>query len=79
MDFRQWIQAVANSDHLEPHEGADADIEIGTIADMMQDRMEGPALLFDQISGDPPGYRILTNTMTSSKRLALTLRLARLL
>ena len=36
---------------------------------------DGPAVLFEDIKGYPKGYRVLSNSLSSRKRLALTLGL----
>jgi 4-hydroxy-3-polyprenylbenzoate decarboxylase len=57
---------------LKQVDGADWDLEIGTIVDLYQERMGLPALLFDRIKDYPPGYRVLANSLTSIKRIAFT-------
>lgn len=73
MDFRQWVNSVEDIGQIKTVTGADLETEIGVLTSLFQKEMEGPALLFDEIPGYPPGYRIVTNTMTSIKRIALTL------
>lgn len=74
-DLREWIAAVERLGQLRRVEGADWDLEIGTITDLYQRRMGLPALLFDRVRGYPEGYRVLTNALTSLARIALTLGL----
>ena len=74
-DLREWMQLVQEAGQLRQVEGADWDLEIGTITDLYQRRMGLPALLFDRIRGYPPGWRVLTNSLTSLGRIALTLGL----
>ena len=54
-------------------DGADWDLEIGTMAELIYRERTGtiPALLFDQIKGYPKGFRILFGQQTSYSRLAL--------
>jgi len=75
VDLRAWIEEVKARGDLGEITGADADREIGVMADLLQERMEGQALLFREIPGYPPEHRILTNTMCSVRRLAYTLGL----
>ncbi len=75
-DLRSWIEAVDAQKDLKRVDNADWDLEIGTIVDLYQERMGLPALLFDKIKGYPPGYRILANSLTSIKRIAMTLGLS---
>lgn len=75
MDIRAWIDAVDREQDLKRIKGAEADTEIGVISELFQSQMGGPALLFEEIPGYPNGGRILSNSMTSDRRLALTLGL----
>ena len=72
-DCRDWINEIDALGELKHVEGADWNLEIGTIADIYQEKMGLPALLFDKIKGYPPGFRILANSLTSIKRVAVTL------
>jgi 4-hydroxy-3-polyprenylbenzoate decarboxylase len=56
-------------------EGAEREEEIGGIVDIYQRKMGRPALLFDNIPGYQPGFRVLANLFVSVKRIALTLGL----
>ena len=71
-DLREWIQEVERFDDLKRVDGAHWDGEIGAIVDLYQRRMGLPALLFDRIPGYSEGYRILANSLTSVKRVALS-------
>src|SRR6266852_1739460 len=73
-DLRGWMAAVDQIGELKQLDGADWDVEIGTVTEMGHHRGEqSKALLFDNIKGYPKGYRVLSNTMNTTKRLALTL------
>ncbi len=50
-------------------DGANWDLEIGTITELSNER-KGPALLFDHIQGYPPGYRVATNLSCTPRRLS---------
>jgi UbiD family decarboxylase len=54
--------------------GADWNKEIGAISQINYKRSENPALLFDEIRDYPAGYRILTSSLGSTRRLALAFR-----
>jgi 4-hydroxy-3-polyprenylbenzoate decarboxylase len=57
-------------------DGADWDTEIGAVTELGHHMGErSSALLFDNIKGYPAGYRVLSNTLNSLKRLALTLHM----
>jgi len=73
-DLRDWMAAVEQIGELKRLDGADWDIEIGAVTEMGHHLGEqSRALLFDNIKGYPPGYRILSNTLNTTKRLAVTL------
>src|SRR5947199_4533091 len=74
-DLRDWIALMDSAGELRKVHGADSDVELGVIVDQYQRRMELPALLFDEIKGYPKGFRVLANTFTSARRIALTLKL----
>lgn len=76
-DLRDWLDAVDDLGELRHVRGADAHLEIGALTEMLPRRADpAPALLFDKIPGYPAGYRVLTNSMASLRRLALTLGLS---
>jgi UbiD family decarboxylase len=54
--------------------GAHWDREIGCLSELTAER-EGPALLFDNIVGYPPGYRVFTNFMGTPAACAVALGL----
>ena len=73
-DLRGWMAAVDQLGELQQLDGADWDIEIGTVTEMGHHLGEqSKALLFDNIKGYPQGYRVLSNTLNTTKRLAVTL------
>jgi UbiD family decarboxylase len=74
-DLREWIAAVEAMGELTRIEGADPHHELGGIVDLYQWDMGNPALLFDNIKGHRPGYRLLANVFTSLSRIALSLNL----
>lgn len=74
-DLRDWLMRVDALGELSRVDGADAFSDIGPLTDLYQWEMERPTLLFDHVRGYPPGYRVLTNVLTSTKRVALSLHL----
>src|SRR4051794_37153675 len=74
-DLRDWIERVEQIGELTRVDGADPDNDVGGLTDMFQWEMGNPALLFDQIKGYPPGYRVLSNIHTSMRRIAISLGL----
>src|ERR671932_2276506 len=73
-DLRSWMAEVERLGELKRINGADWDVEIGTITEMGHHRGEkSSALLFDKIKDYPEGYRVLSNTLNTVKRIATTL------
>lgn len=73
-DLRSWINDVESLGELKRINGADWDIEIGAVTELGHHRGEqSDALLFDEIKDYPAGFRVLSNTLNTTKRLALTL------
>ena len=72
-DLRDWIRAVDEMGELRVVEGADWKLEIGAISELNCRLKPTPALLFDKIKDYPAGYRVLTATTASRRRLLLTL------
>src|SRR3989454_18168 len=75
-DLRSWIDEVEKLGELARINGADWDVEIGAITELGHHRGEqSKAILFDQIKGYPEGYRVLSNTLNTVKRIAATLHM----
>ncbi len=77
-DLREWLKSVDETGELRQVDGVNWDLEMGAISQLSQlKRTEKGdfALLFDNIPGFPPGYRVLSNYFTSVNRFALTVNL----
>jgi UbiD family decarboxylase len=76
-DLRDWLKIVESMGELKRVNGADWNLEIGTMAELIYRERSGtiPALLFDRIKGYPEGFRILFGQHTSFSRLALAVGL----
>ncbi len=74
-DLRDWLDVVDDLGQLTVVDGADWDLEIGAISRLNYRRPQPPALLFDNIKGYPPGFRVLTGSVSNALRTGLTLRL----
>ena len=72
-DVRQWLDLVEAMGELKHIKGADWNLEIGAMAELIYRERGGtiPALLFDRIKGYPEGFRILFGQHCSYRRLAL--------
>src|SRR5437588_6055010 len=75
-DVRSWIRRMEQLDELQHVSGANWDLEIGTISEINYRRKPPAALLFDQIPGYPPGYRVLTGSLANARRMAVSLGLS---
>lgn len=74
-DLRDWLRLVDEFGELTRIHGADWNLEIGALTEITKKesgREEVPALLFDNITGYPPEYRVITSILFSTKRVALT-------
>ena len=74
-DLRDWLQKVDELGKLRKIQGADWDLEIGTITTLNLQRNDCPVLLFDEIKGYPKGYRVVTCTGSTPSLMALNLNL----
>ena len=72
-DLRDWIGQVEAIGELKEVTGADWDLELGAVTDMVAKNPRNHwAVLFDKIKDYPAGYRVLTGILNSPRRLALT-------
>src|SRR5436305_14589549 len=69
-DLRSLIAELDAHGELRTIEGADWNLELGAITEMLALR-DGPALLFDRIKGYPAGYRVLSNFTNNPRRVGL--------
>jgi 4-hydroxy-3-polyprenylbenzoate decarboxylase len=73
-DLREFIERAERAGELIRIKGADWDLEMGTLAEIVSHaKPEPPAILFEEVPGYPKGMRLLSGATNSSKRLALTL------
>lgn len=75
-DLRDWLGAVEALGELRLIKGAHWNMEIGGISQINYRQRPNRALLFDEIKDYTPGYRVLTASMGSTRRMALTFRLS---
>ncbi len=74
-DLREWLETARASDQLDTVNGADAALEIGAASQLNYRRKVPKALVFDDIKGYGPGYRVLTGSVSNPKLLGMTLNL----
>ncbi len=75
LSLRTFIKSVSDHDELTLVNGATWDLEIGAIAELNYKQKKARALLFDNIDGYNPGFRVLTASVVTSERLGRTLNL----
>ncbi|MBI2821240.1 MAG: UbiD family decarboxylase [Acidobacteria bacterium] len=69
-DLRGWLDEVRRIGKLKEVRGASWDLEIGTLTDLNIKHRKW-TLLFDEITGYPPGFRIVTGSLPDAIRVAL--------
>ena len=75
-DLREWIERADALGHLRHVNGADWDLEIGGLTEMVCHHVKQPrCLLFDEIPGYPAGWRVLSNIFVTPVLAAMTLGL----
>ena len=74
-DIRDWINIIEQDGELKKINGADWNLEMGGITEMLyrEGKRPVPALLFDDIPGYPKGYRTLFGFLSSPRRLSRAL------
>jgi 4-hydroxy-3-polyprenylbenzoate decarboxylase len=72
-DLREFITLVEKLGALRRITDANPQFEIGGITEVAAGLPECPALLFEQLKGFAPGFRIFTNATTTPQRAALAL------
>jgi 4-hydroxy-3-polyprenylbenzoate decarboxylase len=73
LDLREWIADMDERGDLRRVEGANVEWEIGAATDLYMRRTNRPALLFDNIPGFRPGWRVVSNALTATRRIALSM------
>src|SRR4029453_14898429 len=74
-DLRDFIGLVDKLGALRRIDGVDPFHELGGITEVAAALPECPALLFDNIKGHAPGFRVFTNAAKNPQRAALALGL----
>jgi 4-hydroxy-3-polyprenylbenzoate decarboxylase len=71
-DLREWLDAIDALGELRTLRGVDSEAGIGEVTELLDSREGSPAVLFDQIPGFAPGYRVLVNALGTRGRQAAT-------
>src|SRR5579862_1437924 len=74
-DLRDWLERAEALGHLRTVTGADWNLEIGGLTELVMHQPNPRCLLFDEIPGHPRGWRVCTNAFTSKELAALVLGL----
>src|SRR6202140_2818897 len=73
-DLREFLERAEGLGEVTRVKGANWDLELGALAEIVNHkRSEASALLFEDITGYPKGFRVLSGSGNSSKRMALIL------
>ena len=73
--LRGFIDAAERLGEVRMARGVDANLELGAVTELAHHRVNGPAVLFDEIQGYPAGHRVFVNSLGSASRTALALGL----
>ena len=73
LDLREFLARIDRAGELLRIPGAHWSLEMGTLAESVNERSNAPAILFEEIPGYPRGFRTLSGSTNSMKRLAITL------
>lgn len=68
-DLREFLSEVEKAGQLKQIHGADWNLEIGAITELGASRPRPPVLLFDNIRGYEPGWRVVTNLLSNVETL----------
>src|ERR1043166_7961687 len=71
MDLRLWAKKLEEIGKLKKISGADWDLEIGTLWDIIGSQPDPCSALFSEIPGYPKGYSVLINPQNSQRISAL--------
>ena len=78
LDLREWLANVKELGELVELDGVHWDKEMGALTQLVHERSAAspPALLFSKVPGYPDHFRTLYGSLSSVKRLALSLGMA---
>src|SRR3954467_2565846 len=75
-DLRDFIERVDGFGELKHISGANWQTEIGALTEINARRADCKALLFDDIPGNPSGFRVISSSANTARRPSLSLRLS---
>jgi 4-hydroxy-3-polyprenylbenzoate decarboxylase len=71
--LRDWLEEIERMGQLRYVHGANWQEEIGGATDVLQHHDDSPAVMFDQVPGCDPEFRVFVNGFGATDRIALTL------
>ncbi|MFC2068377.1 UbiD family decarboxylase [Chloroflexota bacterium] len=74
-DLREFIERVDQTGECQTIDGADCETDIGVLTELLQAEANPKLLLFNNIKGYPPGYRVVSNLFSTQRRTAIGLGL----
>jgi 4-hydroxy-3-polyprenylbenzoate decarboxylase len=72
LDLREWLSRCVERNIVEFVDGADPVLEIGALTEHMYHTVRKPVLVFNNILGYKPGYRLMTNVLASPQTIGVT-------
>src|SRR6267142_2163403 len=72
-DLREFLSRIERAGELLKIPGAHWNLEMGTLAESVNERPDAPAVLFEDVPEYPQGFRVLSGSTNSMRRLAITL------
>src|SRR5258708_30363658 len=69
-DLREFLSRIERAGELLTIPGVNWNLEMGTLAEAVNERPDSPAVLFRDVPGYPRGFRVLSGSTNSMKRLA---------
>src|SRR5205809_4681214 len=72
-DLREFLSRIERAGELLRVPGAHWNLEMGTLAESVNERRDAPAVLFEDVPEYPRGFRVLSGSTNSMRRLAITL------
>jgi 4-hydroxy-3-polyprenylbenzoate decarboxylase len=73
LDLREFLTRIEKAGELLRVPRVDWNLEMGTLAEAVNERSNAPAILFEDVPGYSKGFRALSGATNSMKRLAITL------
>lgn len=74
-DTREWLERVEAAGELRVVRGASWQEDIGAITEMLDHTEASPCVVFDDVPGHAPGWRVMVNSNGTPTRQAITLGL----